>query len=77
MRVFISHTTELDGPSAEPQPSQGCAEDRIWHYGGEVVERQLFVGAAGPPIEAIHDELATCDLYVGIIRAQVRLRCPG
>ncbi len=69
LRVFLSHTSDLDTPSDPSRNFVGAAIRTIAALPGFSVEEQTTTFAAedGTPAEVCRRRLAACNIYVGII----------
>src|SRR2546430_14397182 len=69
IRVFLSHTSDLDAPSDGPTNFVGAAIRSIAALPGFSVEEQTttFTAEDQAPVEVCRRRLAGCDVYVGII----------
>ena len=69
LRVFLSHTSDLDAPSNEATSFVGTAIHTIAALPGFSVEEQrtTFTAEDQTSAEVVRRRLARCDIYVGIV----------
>jgi hypothetical protein len=69
LRVFLSHTSDLDAPSNEAASFVGTAIHAIAALPGFSVEEQrtTFTAEDQTSAEVVRRRLARCDIYVGIV----------